>query len=176
MKLNVCVLLYDGMWLQEPILAINRVRNENIILVGLENKTYMSYEKLPCTPDKTIEELNPAEIDLLIIPGGSADHLLDQPQIKELVVSLNCLSKLIAGICYGAILMANYGILEGKRCTGDSTGINPETPSFCSYAKSEIVNQGVVVDGNVITATGASYIEFAEAVNKATVVYKTTYR
>jgi len=172
MLLNVCVLLYDGMWLQEPILAMNRVHDENIIFVGLENKPYMSYEKLRCTPDITIDEVNPAEIDLLIIPGGSADHLLDEPRVKAFVSTLHSLNKLIVGICYGAILMANYGVLVGKRCTGCSNGITPETPSLCSYEKSTIINQGVVVDGNVITATGASYIEFAEAVKTAVIEYK----
>lgn len=172
MELNVCVLLYDGMWMQEPILAINRVRNENITYVGLEKKPYMSYEKLPCTPERIISELDPTEVDLLIIPGGSADHLLDEPQLKEFVGSLNGHRKLIAGICYGAVLMANYGVLEGKKCTGDSAGITTETPSYLSYEKSTIIHAGVVVDDNVISATGAAYLEFAEEVARVVKDYK----
>jgi putative intracellular protease/amidase len=58
-------------------------------------------------------------------------------------------------------LLAGLGALEGKRCTGMGSGRDPNIPEFRYFSGSVFLDDHVVVDGNIITAQGQAYVEFA---------------
>lgn len=64
----------------------------------MENKVYFSEEKQRFLPDKMINELNPNDIDLFIIPGGNPSYLYDNSQLKDFIKSIDENNKIIAGI------------------------------------------------------------------------------
>ena len=47
------------------------------------------------------------------------------------------------------------------------------TPDRPRFAKAEIVDEDVVVDGNVVTARGVAYLEFALELGRKTGLYAT---
>ena len=49
-------------------------------------------------------------------------------------------------------LLAGLGVLDGRRCTGLSSGANPRLPSNAYFANTRFSEEHVVVDGNLITA------------------------
>lgn len=171
--MNICVFYYDGFCEFEVVLTFPQFRKENIISVALENRVYISEEKQRFLPDKTIEELNPEDIDLFIIPGGRPSYLFDNSSLRNFITALNARKKYIAGICGGTRLMAKYGILDNKKCTGSSSGIKQDDEYIELYRNAIIRNDDVVIDENLITSTGQAFIEFSVELGKLMNQYET---
>ena len=169
--MNVCVFYYDGFCEFEVVFAVNQFR-DNIFSVALENRVYISEEKQKFLPDKTIQEINPNEIDLFIIPGGNPIQLYEKGELKEFILKLNEKNKFIAGMCGGAELMAYYGLLDNKEANGDSSGFRVDENNKQIYEKINIVAKDVVQDGNCITSIGQAFIEFAIELGKIMKIYK----
>ena len=100
-------------------------------------------------------------IDLLVIPGGEPALLVDNLQVKSFVEGLMARNKKVAGICGGAALLAGLGVLKGKRCTGLASGKTPGLSEYQYFSETIFLDDHVVVDGNIITAQGQAYVEFA---------------
>lgn len=169
--MNVCIFYYDGFCEFEVVFAAANFK-KNAFSAALENRVYISEENQKYLPDKMIQELNPDDIDLFIIPGGNPSNLYSNGILKEFIKMLNAKGKYIAGICGGTFLMAEYGILDNKKCTGGSTGLIAGAEYISSFEKSYIVNEDVVTDGNAITSTGQAFVEFAVELGKIMKVYK----
>jgi putative intracellular protease/amidase len=170
--MNVCVFYYDGFCEFEVVLAVNQFRENNVFSAALENRVYISEEKQKFLPDKKIQELNPDDIDLFIIPGGDSTILYEKAELKELILKLNEKNKFIAGICGGAELMAYYGVLDNKRANGDSEGFKVDENNKEIFKKVIKVDEDVVRDGNIITSIGQAFIEFAIELGKVMNIYK----
>lgn len=169
--MKVCVLYYDGFCEFEVVFAFARFRG-SVYSTALDQRVYLSEEQQKFVPDLTIEELNPEDIDLFIIPGGQPSSLYENERLRSFITALNSKNKYIAGISGGTRLMAKYGILEGKKCTGGTTGIILDKPTKELFKKSMIVSEDVVRDGNCITSTGQAYIEFSIELGKLMNAYK----
>ncbi|MCB2297984.1 DJ-1/PfpI family protein [Clostridium tagluense] len=169
--MNVCVLYYDGFCEFEVVFAFTKFRN-NIFSVALENRVYISEENQKYLPDKTIQQLNPDDIDLFIIPGGNPVQLYEKTELKEFILKLNEKNKFIAGICGGTELMAYYGLLDNKEANGDSEGFRVDESNKHIYEKIIIVDRDVVRDGNCITSIGQAFIEFSIELGKVMNIYK----
>lgn len=71
---------------------------------------------LVLTPAEDLRRVPPADIDTVIVPGGpSADCL--SPEIAGWLRRCGSLSRRIASVCTGAFLLAEAGLLAGKRAT-----------------------------------------------------------
>ena len=168
--MNIFVLLYDGFFPPDIVFACLEFRDENLLTVALEDRVYNANgQKL--VPDKILADLNKEEIDLFIIPGGRNKKLFDNQELKSFLLDLNERNIYIAGLCNANYLMANYGLLENKKITG--TG-NPESDKEYKdiLKKSTIVDEDFVKDGNIITAPGRAFIEFAVGLGKLMDVYE----
>lgn len=170
--MNVCIFYYDGFCEFEVVLAAAEFSSQNLITVALENKIYISEEKQKFVPDKIIQEVNPKDIDLFIIPGGNPCYLYENSVLKSFIKDMNENEKVIGAICGGTELLAAYGVLDNKRCTGDSNGLKSDGDYIELFEKSIIVNDDVVVDGNIITSTGQAFIEFASKLGRIMNIYK----
>lgn len=170
--MNVCILYYDGFCEFEAVFAAALFAEKNLFTAALEDRVYISSEKQKFLPDKTIDELNTDDIDLLIISGGDPSYLYNNSKLKDFIIKLNEKKKFIAGICGGTFLMAKYGILENKKCTGSGEGIESDSDYIDLFEKSYIVNKDVVIDENIITSTGQAFIEFAIELGKLMNVFK----
>ncbi|GKX66499.1 DJ-1/PfpI family protein [Inconstantimicrobium mannanitabidum] len=169
--MNVCVLYYDGFCEFEVVFAFNTFK-KNAISVALEDRVYISEENQKYLPDKTLEEINPNDVDLFIIPGGDSSILYEKTELKDFMLKLNEKNKIIAGICGGTELMAYYGLLNNKRANGDSEGFVVNESNKHIFEKINIVNEDVVIDGNIITSIGKAYVEFAIELGKIMNLYK----
>lgn len=170
--MNICILYYDGFCEFEVAVAASQFTSEHLIAGAAENKVYLSEEKQKYIPDKTIGELNPEEIDLLIIPGGNPQYLFENEILKKFVCALNEKKKIIAGICGGAELMAAYGLLDNKRCTGDGSGLRTDAPYSKFLKNAVIVDEELVVDGNIVTSMGRAYVDFGLKLGEIMKVYE----
>lgn len=170
--MNICILYYDGFAEFEVVLTSLLFMKKNVITTGLENRIYESEEKQRFLPHKTIGELNTDDIDLFIIPGGDPQYLYDNKVLKNFLRELNSKNKYIAGICGGTELLASAGLLENKKCTGDSSGLREDASYIHLFDKAIIVNEDIVVDGNIITSVGQAFIEFAFELGQILNIFK----
>ncbi|MER6301728.1 type 1 glutamine amidotransferase domain-containing protein [Kitasatospora sp. NPDC001539] len=70
-------------------------------------------------PTHTLGEVDPAEYDLLLIPGGTinADTLRLRQEAVALVLAFTNSGRPVAAICHGPWLLAEAGVVYGKRLT-----------------------------------------------------------
>lgn len=100
--------------------------------------------------DRTIDEANPGRYDALIIPGGrSPQHLRADPAMVRLVSSLAKRGVPIAAVCHGASLLIEAGIVEGRTLTS-----TPSIQNELVDAGAIVVDEEVVIDGNLVTSRG----------------------
>ncbi|HYE10022.1 MAG TPA: DJ-1/PfpI family protein [Patescibacteria group bacterium] len=169
--MKVCIFYYDGFCEFEVVLCAIQFKG-SCFTAALEDRVYISEEKQSFLPDKTIDELNPDEIDLFIIPGGNPRYLFSNSKLKNFTEALNKKNRFIAGICAGTYLMAQYGLLKGKRCTGDSSGLKAGEAYTDLFKDAVVTNADIVVDGNTITSTGQAFVEFAFKLSKVMKLYE----
>jgi putative intracellular protease/amidase len=160
-RLKIALLYYDEFSEFEVVLIGLIFKPHEFISVALENREYKSVECQRFCVDQTIRDMDTDSIDLLVIPGGDPAPLVNNLELKQFIETLIAKNKKVAGICGGASMLAGLGVLKGKRCTGLSSGKNPDLPSYQYFSESTFLDDHVVVDGNIITAQGQAYVEFA---------------
>lgn len=161
--MKIALLYYDEFSEFEVVLVGLIFRQHDLIAVALENREYRSEERQRFCVDQVIKDVDIDSIDLLVIPGGEPELMVNNLELKSFVESLIARKKKVAGICGGAALLAGLGVLKGKRCTGLASGKDPDIPGYEYFSESIFLDDHVVVDGNIITAQGQAYVEFAFA-------------
>ena len=159
--MKIALFYYDGFSEFEVALIGLFFKEHDFITIGLENREYRSEECQRFVVDKVIKDMDAQTIDLFVIPGGEPAPLVDNLELRNFVEDLITQNKKVAGICGGASLLAGLGILKGRKCTGMASGKNPNLPSYQYFSEANFLDEHVVVDGNIITAQGQAYVEFA---------------
>jgi putative intracellular protease/amidase len=160
--MKIALFYYDEFAEFEIVLACLLLHHKHDIMsVALENRVYTSEEQQKFCVDKVIKDIDSDSIDLLIIPGGSPAPLVGNQELKSFIEDLVHKNKKIGGICGGASLLAGLGVLKGKNCTGNTSGVKPGDDEYKYYSESILSDEQVVVDGNIVTAQGQAYAEFA---------------
>ena len=99
----------------------------------------------------TFADINEADYDALVIPGGRApEYIRLNPRVLEIVRHFDKTGKPIAAICHGAQVLAAAGILDGRSCSA-----YPACGPDVTLAGGEFMNiaiDGAHVDGNLVTA------------------------
>ncbi len=155
--------LYEDLELWYPKLRLEE-EGATCVVAGLGEATYQGKRGYPITPDTTVDQVEAADFDGLVIPGGYAPDILRRSaRVLELTRRIHAARKPIAFICHAGWVPISAGIVRGKR--GTSVGA----------IRDDLVNAGmlwedapVVVDGNMITSrTPADLPQFARALLKA---------
>ena len=114
--------------------------------------------------DLTINDVDPAEYDGIIIDGGIGcqDELWRNEKLIDITNKIGVSGKLAAAICLAPVILAEAGLLAGKKATCLQT---PATLRVLTLDKAEIVQDKVVADGSVVTAqTPFDAEEFGRAI------------
>ncbi|WP_107037194.1 type 1 glutamine amidotransferase domain-containing protein [Brumimicrobium mesophilum] len=99
--------------------------------------------------DKTVDEVSVSDYDSLILPGGviNPDLLRNNKKAVEFVRSFAENKKPISAICHGPWLLAEAGILEGRKITSYSS-----IKTDMINAGANWVDEEVVVDSGLTTS------------------------
>lgn len=115
----------------------------------------------PVKVDMTLEEVEAADYDALVLPGGqmNPDKLRLDDKAVQLVKDFDRAGKPIAAICHGPWLLVEAGIVSGRTVTGW-----PSIRTDLKNAGAEVVDREVACDGNLITSRNPDDIPaFADA-------------
>lgn len=104
---------------------------------------------LPITPNADIKKLDPANYDMIVVPGGleSPDRLRQIPELLQFIRMMNESGKVIASVCHGPWVLISAGIVKGKKMT-----VYVGCKDDLINAGAEYHNVSVISDGNIVTA------------------------
>jgi protease I len=97
-----------------------------------------------------LEEVDAREWDAVVFVGGpGAKALFDDADALRIARSLHQRRKTVAAICIAPMVLANAGLLDGRRATVFESEVDAIESAGARYE-----GPGVVTDGNVVTASG----------------------
>jgi protease I len=138
---------YEDLELLYPLYRL-REAGADVIVVGPQAKTYTSKHGYPVQADKASSEVDAAQFDAVIIPGGFApDKMRRDPRLVALVRAAFDAGKPIAAICHAGWMLAEADVCRGKTLT--SVGA---IKTDLKNAGAEWVDREAVQDGNLITS------------------------
>lgn len=112
--------------------------------------------------DFVVKDVDSEKYTAIIFIGGpgSLKHLDNEDSYK-----LARQAKVLGAICIAPIILAKAGLLSGKKATIWTSNIDKSTTKMLNGAR--YVDEKVVIDGNIITASGPeSAKDFAEGIIK----------
>lgn len=115
--------------------------------------------------DITVDEADAEDYSALLLPGGqiNPDVLRMDDNVIDLVLAFDEADKPIAAICHAPWLLAEADIIDGRTVTGW-----PSIRTDLENAGADVVDEEVVVDGNLITSRKPDDIPaFTEALKDA---------
>jgi protease I len=138
---------YEDLELWYPV---HRLREDGaeVVIAGLGADSYTGKYGIPCTPDTSVEDLDMADFDGLLVVGGWApDRLRRSDKVLQLTRDCDAAGKLLGVICHGGWVPASAGVLKGRTMTA-----TPGIKDDLTNAGATWVDEPVVVDGNLVTA------------------------
>ena len=163
---RVGLLLFPGFSEFEVTVALSLVplATHEVVTLALDEHTVEGEAGLLCQPHHKLDDIEPADLEVLIIPGGNMDHLKDAEPLFAFVKELHEQGKLLAAICSGPYILARAGVLEGRPYTVTHSR---EARDFLGcYDEAAFRYEPVVEGGNIITAQGHAFVSFGLAVGK----------
>jgi protease I len=99
--------------------------------------------------DQTLDDVDDASFDALVLPGGqmNPDKLRMEPKAVALVKRFAQSGKPVAAICHGPWLLAEAEVIDGRTVTSW-----PSIRTDLRNAGARVVDEAVVIDGNLITS------------------------
>jgi protease I len=148
---RVLILAADDFEDMELLYPLYRLREEHVAVTvaGLDGRPVTGKKGHgPVPVDTTVDAVEAAVFDALVIPGGYApDRLRRSADVLDLVRSFDTAGKPIAFICHAGWVPISARILKGRRAT--SVGAIRDD---MENAGVDWVDEATVVDGNLISA------------------------
>lgn len=159
----VAVLVADGFETIECLTVVDVLRRGGVRVSTvsiMSTRDAVSSQQIGIECDCTFDEVDFDEYDYVVLPGGlpGTTHLRQDPRVCDLVAEFAA-TKHVAAICAAPSILGELGLLVGRSATVFPT-FRDSLPAG-TYAG----GRTVVVDGNIITASGMGQaLPFALAV------------
>lgn len=137
---------------QEPKAILER-EGFKVVVASTVAGTAKGMFGMKVTPDTTVDKVNPAEFDAVVVVGGagSPTYLWNNVQIQKIVQTLHQKGGLVSAICLSPVVLAKAGLLNGKKATVFRTA---DSINELKKGGALISDAPVVVDGEIITGSG----------------------
>ncbi|MEG0307253.1 MAG: DJ-1/PfpI family protein [Clostridium sp.] len=164
---KILVFIFDGMTDYEITLIthlLSTSADKEIITIAYEDKIIKGRSGILYKPSKLVSEVLEEDAEGLIITGGWYGDT--KPELMELINNLNVKGKLISAICgAGTIFLAKAGILDNVKYTTPAIEWTEKHIEVFGekdpFPRENFISERVVRDGNIITAQGIAFIDFA---------------
>lgn len=174
---TVHLFVFDTLADWEPSFAIAAINNAEfaphpdryrVRTVGLSREPVVTTGGVTILPDMTLDELEPAQSAMLILPGGDTWDMGQNTEALAKAKSFLAAGVPIAAICGATAGLARAGLLDDKPHTSNALfylqATNYQGTAFYQ-------DQPAVTADNVITASATAPLEFAYEILKRLGVY-----
>eukprot|EP01116_Phalansterium_solitarium_P003786 TRINITY_DN14607_c0_g1_i1.p1 TRINITY_DN14607_c0_g1~~TRINITY_DN14607_c0_g1_i1.p1 ORF type:complete len:199 (+),score=4.03 TRINITY_DN14607_c0_g1_i1:59-598(+) len=139
---------YEDLELWYPKLRLVEAGFDTKLVGPKKGQTHKSKNGYWATSDLAFNEVNAAEVKVIVIPGGwCPDRLRRYPECNNLVADVWKAGGVVAFICHGAWVPISAKILKGHRVTSFSA-----VRDDCENAGATWLDERVVVDGKMVSA------------------------
>ena len=137
----------------EEFIEPEKIFEENGVKVTVSSKGQtLAYGMLGAKVniDKDITQVNVSDYDAIVfVGGGGASAYFNDKQALKIAVDSMKQGKLTAAICIAPSILANAGVLKGRKATSYPSEKNNLSSKGAIY-----LQQNVVEDGLIVTAVG----------------------
>jgi 4-methyl-5(b-hydroxyethyl)-thiazole monophosphate biosynthesis len=164
---RVLVPLAAGCEELEAVTIIDLLRRAGIEVVtaGLQPGIVKASRGTQLVPDATLDSVLRDDFDMIVLPGGmpGAQHLKEDARIIALLKKMAEQGKYTAAICAAPAVLAEAGLLAGRRATSYPGFLDKIEVPGMAYLK-----DAVVADGKIMTSRGpGTAMDFALALVEA---------
>ncbi|MDD2892760.1 MAG: DJ-1/PfpI family protein [Halothiobacillaceae bacterium] len=150
---RVLIPLAPGFEELEAVSLSNILRRAGIEVVtaGLHPGSVCASRGTVIVPDTSLEQVMHEDFDLVVLPGGlpGADNLRDDPRIIHLLQRLYAAGYLVGAICAAPKVLAQAGLLAGRRATHYPGALSEDALDGVSDSA-----EAIEIDGRVLTSRG----------------------
>lgn len=166
MKKKIFIFLFDGFSDWEIAYLTPEIRKSStfeLIYFSKDGMPVISMGGLQVVPSLALTEIVPHDVDMLILPGGTAWEKGDNEGVTPLVKLIVDLGKPVAAICAATAYLAQQQLLDNlKHTSNDLYYLKAVAPAYSG--DSFYTNALATSDKNIITANGIAPIEFAREI------------
>ncbi|MBA1148951.1 DJ-1/PfpI family protein [Ectothiorhodospiraceae bacterium WFHF3C12] len=148
---SVLVPIADGSEELEAISIIDLLRRAGIevTVAGLHGVNIQASRGVNLVADASLDDVLDQPFDMIVLPGGAAgaEALRADERIKRLLQTYAESGRYTAAICAAPGVLANAGLLEGRRATSFPGFLDP-------FAGVDYSEDAVVTDGRTVTSRG----------------------
>lgn len=160
---KAAVMLYPLFSLQEIscLTELFKFYDKEIVTLSADGEAVASEDGFTVLPDRSFDGFRREEVDCLVLPGcwDPLPVLLDGRNIRFLERFRGDTDIVIAAISSAPLLLGKAGLLEGRRFT--HAAFEEFLDEFPVVPRENVVRTFLVEDGNLITAHGGAFREFA---------------
>jgi putative intracellular protease/amidase len=173
LKKTVYLFVFDGLADWEPAHALCELRRSgqfDVLTVGLARQTITTMAGLKVVADLSLDDVNPKNVSLLLLPGGVMWEQQSQPAVQSLLRNLHDEQVAIAAICGATLVVARAGLTDQCRHTSNALSyLKSMVPDYRDEAF--YVDELAVSDRGIITASGLGSVDFAREIFRLLKVY-----
>lgn len=153
---------FEEIELTAPIDILRRLEIP-VVTAGVQGRQVEGAHGITILAEKLMVDVEAADYDGIILPGGPASWLLrDTPAVLRLVREMQQEGKLVAAICAAPIALEAAGVLKERRATC-YPGVEGDLKSAA-----EVCGEPAVTDGMLVTGRGpGAALEFGFAIGCA---------
>ena len=166
---TVGVLLYPGCIFLEIAAAVELLAPRCRLLYATpDGSDFPASNGSLLRPQASYTDLAAVPLQAVLVPGGDPGSIVPTGAARAALQAAAAGGALLAGICAGALVLADAGLLRGRRGTHNYTAefATPEAVDFIApywdglrYERADLV-----LDGRIITAQPWAHVRFAATV------------
>jgi len=148
--LKVLIISADNFEDSELLVPYYRLKEAGaeVDIASLRTGKITEKHKYEVEVNKTLQEVNAADYDLLVLPGGKApESIRREKKALEIVRHFFETDKPVSAICHGPQTLITAGLLKGRHATCYKSVAEEMKDAGAEYEDRE-----VVVDGNLVTS------------------------
>ncbi len=154
--MNIAFLIFEKLTALDavgPYEVLSRLPGANVEFVATEaGPKRTDTGALALVADRAIADIDPGDVDVLLIPGGEGNRpMLEDDAVLDWVRAVHAGSEWTTSVCTGSMVLGAAGVLDGLRATTHWAYLE----SLTKYGATP-VSERVVRDGKVFTAAGVS--------------------
>jgi len=135
--------------LREPRRILQQ-HGATVVIASTARREYTGMKGMKVTPDLTLKQVNVADYGAIVFIGGvGAKTYWNHPTALQIAKDTVRLKKVLGAICIAPVILANAGVLKGKRATVWSSEAGRLRAKGAIYT-----GASVEVDGRIITGNG----------------------